>query len=318
MMTEERVGFWRSRAGYLTLIGIVAAGAAGATALLTNIFERKAEQRVPYVRLVEVGEDDTDPAKWGRNWPAQYDGYKRTALTTKTRFGGHQGSEAMPEEKIEREPWLKRIFLGYAFSLDYRDRRGHAYMLYDQEHTERVTKKQQPGACLHCHASIIPAYRFTGDGNIQKGFEAVSAMPYQQAHDLVDKTGKRLVDHPVGCVDCHEPKSMKLRVTRPAFMTAIAELKATEGIKDFDVNRDATHQEMRTFACAQCHVEYYFKGEKKTVTYPWKNGLKVEQIEQYYDEAGFTDYKHGETGAPILKAQHPEFETWSQGIHARS
>ncbi|HEX2669222.1 MAG TPA: ammonia-forming cytochrome c nitrite reductase subunit c552, partial [Polyangiaceae bacterium] len=132
-MAEERVGFWRSRAGYLTLIGIVAAGAAGATALLTNIFERKAEQRVPYVRLVEVGEDDTDPAKWGRNWPAQYDGYKRTALTTKTRFGGHQGSEAMPAEKIERDPWLKRMFLGYAFSIDYRDRRGHAYMLQDQE-----------------------------------------------------------------------------------------------------------------------------------------------------------------------------------------
>ena len=75
---------------------------------------------------------------------------------------------------------------------------------------------------------------------------------------------------------------------------------------------------MRSFACAQCHVEYYFRGEGKVVTYPWANGTKVEEIEAYYDKENFTDYTHGETGAPILKAQHPEFEMWSQGIHARS
>jgi nitrite reductase (cytochrome c-552) len=37
-----------------------------------------------------------------------------------------------------------------------------------------------------------------------------------------------------------------------------------------------------------------------------------------YDESGFTDWTHAETGAPVLKAQHPEFELWNQGIHARS
>src|SRR5262249_27451295 len=103
------------------------AGPPGATAvvaaLLVNIFERKGEERSPFVRLVDVGEDDTDPAKWGTNWPAEYDSYKRTALTTRTQFGGHGGSEAMPAEKIERDPWLKRMFLGYAVSIDYRDRR---------------------------------------------------------------------------------------------------------------------------------------------------------------------------------------------------
>jgi len=80
----------------------------------------------------------------------------------------------------------------------------------------------------------------------------------------------------------------------------------------------ATRQEMRSLVCAQCHVEYYFKGAGKLVTYPWANGLRVEQIEAYYDETRFTDWTHKETGAPVLKAQHPEFETWSQGIHARS
>src|SRR5207249_3401661 len=68
----------------------------------------------------------------------------------------------------------------------------------------------------------------------------------------------------------------------------------------------------------QCHVEYYFKGDKKVVTYPWHKGLKVEEIERYYDEQKFKDYVHSETGASVLKAQHPEFEMWNQGIHARS
>ena len=53
----------------------------------------------------------------------------------------------MPDEKIERDPWLKRMFLGYAFSIDYRDRRGHAYMLEDQEETKRLTKPQRARAC---------------------------------------------------------------------------------------------------------------------------------------------------------------------------
>ena len=66
------------------------------------------------------------------------------------------------------------------------------------------------------------------------------------------------------------------------------------------------------------HVEYYFKGEGKTLTYPWAKGLKVEDALAYYEESGFKDWTHAETGAPMLKAQHPEFELWSQGIHARS
>jgi nitrite reductase (cytochrome c-552) len=95
-------------------------------------------------------------------------------------------------------------------------------------------------------------------------------------------------------------------------------LKASQGVQDYDVNRDATRQEMRTFVCAQCHVEYHFAGKEKMLTYPWHKGLKAEQIEAHYDEIGFTDWKHGVTGAPTLKAQHPEFELFMQGSHARA
>jgi nitrite reductase (cytochrome c-552) len=313
------------------LVASAAVVSALVTALLVNVFERKQEAKQPYVRVVQVDEETTDPTVWAKNWPQQYDSYKRTAESTRTRFGGHGGSEAMPAQKLERDPWLKRMFAGYAFAIDYRDRRGHAYMLADQEQTERVRQKPQPGACLHCHASIIPTYRKAGGGDVMKGFELVSAMKYQDAHAQLVQDGHA---HPVSCVDCHDPSSLALRATRPGFLRGIAALAASsepvphlpsierwrQGDKQtqYDPNVDASRQEMRSFVCGQCHVEYHFAGEHKIVTYPWHNGLKVEQIEAHYDAEQWTDYKQAETGAPILKAQHPEFELWSQGIHARS
>jgi nitrite reductase (cytochrome c-552) len=335
MKQLDTIPFWRTRVGYLSLIAVVAAVAAGLTALLANIFERKAEQRTPYVRLVEVGENDTDPAKWGKNWPAQYDSYRRTALQTKTRFGGHQGSEALPEEKIARDPWLKRMFAGYAFAIDYRDRRGHAFMLFDQEHTERL-KKPQSGSCLHCHASVMPLYRELGGGDAMKGFAETFKLSYQEVDQKLHASGHA---HSVSCVDCHDPKTMSLRVTRPGFITGIAALAASDapvpalpsiqqwrdgGRKEpYDANRDATRNELRSFVCGQCHVEYYCSS-KMPLTFPWGKGLSADNIEAFWDETKFpngepfADYTHAETGAQVLKAQHPEFELWNQGIHARS
>ncbi|HLL23441.1 MAG TPA: ammonia-forming cytochrome c nitrite reductase subunit c552, partial [Kofleriaceae bacterium] len=95
-------------------------------------------------------------------------------------------------------------------------------------------------------------------------------------------------------------------------------LKASQGVADYDVNKHATRQEMRSYVCGQCHVEYYFKGTEKRLVYPWAKGIKVEDIYAYYEEVGFADWTHATSGARTLKAQHPEFEMWSQGIHARS
>jgi nitrite reductase (cytochrome c-552) len=332
---SAKFAFWTSRAGLAALIAAAAVFAAGLTALLINIFQKKAEQRNPYVRVVEVGENDTDAAKWGRNWPAQYDGYRRTSIPTKTRFGGHQGSESLPEEKIERDPWLKRMFLGYAFSIDYRDRRGHAHMLADQEATERL-KKPQSGSCLHCHASIMPLYRLLGGGDAMKGFEKTFESTYQDLNKKLHETGHA---HPVSCVDCHDPKDMALRVTRPGFLRGIQALAESSALvpalasievwrsgkreKPYDPNVDASRNELRSYVCGQCHVEYYC-GTKMPLTFPWGKGLKADDIEAFWDAAkfpngeAFVDYSHAETGAPLLKAQHPEFELWNQGIHARS
>src|SRR5215468_4329652 len=177
----------RRRGWMLLAIGaIVAVMVFLVTGLLTNIFQRKQEAKNPYLRLVEVTDETTDSTPWGMNWPRQMDGYRRTADISRTQYGG---SEALPAEKIDRDPWLKRLFAGYAFSIDYRDRRGHAHMLLDQEQTKRVTERPQPGNCIHCHASVIPTYRRLGGGDVFKGFDALAKVPYKEAHAEVVQTG---------------------------------------------------------------------------------------------------------------------------------
>ena len=304
----------------LLAAGAAALAAAGSAALLVNILERKQEARNPFYRVVDVTDETVDPAVWGRNFPMQYDDYKRTVDQVRTRYGG---SEAVPrtpskadprsvvaQSKLEEDPRLKTMWAGYAFSKDFREERGHAYMLEDQTFTERQQVTSQPGTCMQCHASVYSIYRKLGGGDLVKGFEAMNKMPYAEA--------RKLVEHPIACIDCHDPETMALRVTRPGFMEGIRALKASQGTADYDVNRDATRQEMRAYVCGQCHVEYYFKGAEKRLVYPWSKGLKVENIMAYYDEVGHKDWTHAETGAAALKAQHPEFEMWNQGIHARS
>ncbi|HYV44138.1 MAG TPA: ammonia-forming cytochrome c nitrite reductase subunit c552 [Myxococcaceae bacterium] len=332
------------------VVAVTAVATALVVALLVNIFQRKQEAKNPFLKLVEVTEGDVDAKKWGVNWPREYDGYLRTAEPTATRFGGGLvGPEgSMPPEKAKRDPWLPRIFAGYLFAVDYRDRRGHAFMLADQEITKRnlPMEGKQSGNCLHCHTSVMPLYRALGkealpggspSDQVQKGLEKVSEMTYWDAHALLAKTTGGAV-HPVSCVDCHDPETMELRVTRPGFIAGIRKLAASSApaphlpsverwrrgdrARPYDPNEDGTRQEMRSFVCGQCHVEYYC-GKGLTLFFPWDNGLKVEQIEQTYDAmqvhgARFKDWVHAETGMDVLKAQHPEFELWSQGIHARS
>jgi nitrite reductase (cytochrome c-552) len=319
---------------YIFLMLLVGAATFALMLLLQNITTRKREGEQVVFKIVELTDETIDPAEWGKNFPRQYDGYRRTVDTERTKHGG---SEAF--DKLQIDPRWRVLFQGYAFAVDYREERGHAYMLSDQDMTERVKQFKQPGACLHCHSSVIPAYRAIGSkegipksagfnwDQVMKGFEIVCAMPYAEA--------RKLVDHPVSCVDCHDPATMQLRVTRPGFRNGIQSLARSDDpvphlpsidrwrkgsrAHEYDPNTDASRQEMRSFVCGQCHVEYYFQGDGKLLTYPWANGLKADAIESYYDEsAQHTDWTHAATGAKLLKAQHPEFETWSQGIHARS
>jgi len=334
---------------YLLVIVLVALATVGVMLLYENIARRKAEAKQVVFKVVDLDEETVDPSEWGKNFPRQFDGYKRTSERTGTKYGGG-GSDTLPRDRLEEDPRLKIIFSGYPFAVDFRARRGHAYMLEDQRETKRVQPPfRQTGACLHCHSSNTVAYRKVGiaegaPGTLDdpltspsgyeqliKGFEKVGSLPYEEA--------TKLVDHPVACIDCHDPRTMQLRITRPAFLIGIRALAESDAPvphlpsiekwrkgdrkEPYDPNQLANRQEMRSMVCGQCHAEYYC-GPKTTLFYPWGKGLKVEDIESFYDEYRFPDghrffdWKHKETGAEVLKAQHPEFEMWSQGIHAQS
>jgi nitrite reductase (cytochrome c-552) len=301
------------------------------------------------VQLPSLTEQTADPAEWGRLFPRQYEDYLRTSERTGTKYGGG-GSGKLATDRLAENPRLKTLFAGYAFSADYRARRGHAYMLSDQRETLRVKAPfSQSGACLQCHSSVATVYRNQGIAagapgspadpltsrngyeQLLRGFERIGKMPFEEA--------VKLVSHPLACIDCHDPKTMKLRVTRPAFIQGIRAFAASGAIaaqfssiekwrggnrsEPYDPNETASRQEMRSFVCGQCHAEYYC-GPETALFYPWNNGLKADEIESYYnsympqDGRIFRDWKHEESGADVLKAQHPEFEFWSQGIHSRS
>jgi nitrite reductase (cytochrome c-552) len=265
---------------------------AGVGAVLVSIQGHKNEQAQYPLKVVPIADNELDPAVWGKNFPREYDTFMKTQDDTiRTPYGG-----SVPFSKLEQTPALKTIWAGYAFSVDYNQARGHYYALIDQKKTKRQEFVQQPGACANCHAAEAPQM-------IDKmGWEQFNHTPYKEISSTLHIG--------TSCADCHDPKTMDLRITRPAFKNAMA-------ARGIDLSK-ATRQEMRTYVCAQCHVEYYFRGDNKVLTFPWDQGLRIEDIISYYDKMNFKDWTHKVTGAPMLKAQHPDFEMWSTGIHARS
>jgi nitrite reductase (cytochrome c-552) len=113
--------------------------------------------------------------------------------------------------------------------------------------------------------------------------------------------------HPIACLDCHDPANMRLRIARPT----VREAWERQG-KNLD---KVSHQEMRSLVCAQCHAEYYFKGSGNYLAFPWDKGVSVEEMEAHYDTAGFSDWVHAVSKAPMVKIQHPDYEVFTKGIH---
>lgn len=119
--------------------------------------------------------------------------------------------------------------------------------------------------------------------------------------------------HPIGCVDCHDPSTMNLHISRPALLEAFQRQGKDIGAVSL--------QEMRSLVCAQCHVEYYFNKQVaegvQYLTFPWDKGFAFDSIEAYYDAMDFVDWEHAISKAPMLKAQHPDYELYLSGTHAK-
>lgn len=236
--------------------------------------------------LVKIAAQEPNSEQWGVNFPNQFSTWKQTGENaTKTTYGG-----SVPLDKLEVDPRLVTLFAGMPFSKGYTEDRGHVNSLIDVEDSKRINEKT-PGTCYSCKASDNPALWQA------MGMEAYDKTPFAELGQHIN--------NPIGCANCHEADTMRLIVTNPALDEA---LKA-QG-KDWQT---FTRQEMRSVVCANCHVEYYFKGDGKYLTFPWANGTRIEDIAKYYQETGFVDWKHANSQTPMIKMQHPEYELFTAG-----
>lgn len=262
--------------------------------LVATIQERRVESIARLQMVKPIGEWEPRNEVWGENFPREFESYRKTLDTTfRSKYGGSGHIDLLedcPESVI--------MWAGYAFAKDYNQARGHAWAVYDVRTTLRtggVKESPQPATCWSCKTTDFPRMI------AQIGAEAFYKKKWFEM-------GPEMVN-PIGCQDCHDPKTMNLRITRPALIEALQR----RGVKLENI----THQEMRSLVCAQCHVEYYFKGEGKYLTFPWDKGFSADSMEAYYDELGFFDWTHKLSKAKMLKAQHPDYELYMTGIHAK-
>jgi len=272
-------------AAVVVLLGILAA----------SIMERRWEAQRPALVVTPIAEWEPDNAVWGENYPRQFESYSQTSIDdTKTRFGG-----AYPRDYLEEDPYQVILFAGYGFGKEYLQARGHYYAVEDVTKTARIKTPFNAATCWTCKSTDVP--RMMDKMGVKEFYAA-------NFHDLKDE-----ITHPIGCQDCHDPNTLKLRITRPALREAFAAMG-----RDID---EATHQEMRSLVCTQCHSEYYFKTDdnaalKNYLTFPWHKGTTMEAMLAYYDEIDFADYVHPISGVRVVKSQHPDYELYLTGIHS--
>ena len=237
---------------------------------------------------------------WAKYYPHQYDSWKKTSQNDTI------------NDMIEKKPQLAVLWAGYGFAKDYNAPRGHFYALQSNQNTLRtgapVDDKTgpMPPACWACKSPDVPRM-MEKDGELEY-FTGKWA-----------KYGDEIVNS-IGCADCHDSQTADLTISRPYLK---------KGLENSGVDLSKiTHQDMRSLVCAQCHSEYYFKktgwtdkqGNEKTaavVTFPWNDGMSAEAMEEYYDERNFKDWTHKISKTPMLKAQHPGYEMYKTGIHAK-
>ncbi|MFH6936428.1 ammonia-forming cytochrome c nitrite reductase [Flavobacterium sp. FlaQc-30] len=269
--------------------------------LVNSVMERRTEALFVNKVLSPVGEFESRNEVWGENYPREFQTYYETADTTfVSKYGGGKMRDMLHED-----PRMVVLWAGYGFAKDYNQGRGHFYALEDIYNTLRTGAPKgpqdgpQPSSCWVCKSPDVP--RMMDKLGIDEFYKQTWAA-----------LGPEIVN-PIGCADCHDSKTMNLKITRPALIEAFKE-------QGKDITK-ATQNEMRSLVCAQCHVEYYF--DKKSVEgatkvkFPWKNGMKAEDMEKYYDDIEFSDFTHALSKAPIIKAQHPDYEIHQMGIHGQ-
>ncbi len=274
--------------GVVFLLGFLAASITERRAEIASVFNNK---------KIEIEGIESRNEIFAVNYPREYQTWTETADTCfHSLYNGNQMVDV-----LAARPEMVILWAGYAFAKDYSTPRGHMHAVEDIRTTLRTGAPMhpedgpQPATCWTCKSPDVP--RLMHSMGVENYYKATWA-----------SLGSEVVN-PIGCADCHEPENMNLQISRPALVEAFER-------QGKDINK-ATPQEMRSLVCAQCHVEYFFKGDGKYLTFPWDKGYSVEDMEAYYDESEYYDYIHTLSKAPILKAQHPDFEIAQMGIHGQ-
>lgn len=215
---------------------------------------------------------------WRDSYPHIISTYEANADMSRTTYGGSEQIDYLVEH-----PNLKTFYDGYGFSIEYARARGHVYALEDVLSTARP----KPGAsCFTCKSADFIV-------KLEKEGIGVNALDFEELGKTEMNT--------ISCYDCHRNEPGVVNITRGHL---------TKGLEHLDKEHKSGD-----LACAQCHVEYYIDPDTKAIILPWHNGLGTDGMLEYYDEIGFNDWVHPTTGTELLKAQHPEFETFQGSIH---
>ncbi|MGL4667103.1 MAG: ammonia-forming cytochrome c nitrite reductase subunit c552 [Saezia sp.] len=250
----------------------------------------------------QLGEFETRSDKWGAIFQSQHRTWLKTQETDfKTK---HLGS--VKESGLDARPDMVILWAGYPFSKDYSSPRGHMYAIDYMRVSMRTgtpvkdTDGPLPATCWSCKSfDVIRMMNQYSEGGTKDG--ATEFFKKQWG-----ALGPEIVN-PIGCGSCHNPQDMSLQVKQPALIDAF---KRRGG----DVSKEDNNH-MRSLVCAQCHVEYFFQAPNRTLTFPWDKGFAMEDMEKVYDEAKFADWTHAVSKAPMLKAQHPDYELHMMGTH---
>lgn len=267
-----------------------------------------------------LSKDELSTAAFKKIFPLHYESFRRNDESTiMTEFKGsvpymkNDNVNPLPEGFKHAQPYLKNLWLGYAFMYEYREARGHTHAIEDFLHIDRINRYDEkgglPATCWNCKTpKMVKWIKEYGDD-----FWSKDVNDFREEVDPEDDS--------IGCATCHNSETMDLQLY-------------SEPLKDYlrSIGRDPNdipRHEMRALVCAQCHVEYYFQtanhGVARKPVFPWAKGFGPEDIYQYYKDNGdctmpgfegqFVDWVHPVSKTPMIKMQHPEYETWIDGPH---
>lgn len=275
MLKSKKAVIIKSAACTVCLVAALAACSPQASTTTSDTDTPASPSQTPTAEPVETPEADEFGVvvadAWKDAYPHQYETYK-------------QNEENSPESGkanyLETYPALNTMYKGYGFAKGYEEAASHSYTLESIKATPRVNEKTLAN-CITCKTP-----QFTAKVNAEG--DDVYTIPFA---DMID-----LFNEPVSCWNCHENEPTQLVVPSKFYLTSLGSATETTPLE--------------AQVCGQCHNEYYFNSEKVTSNpYVGTEEMTAEKMLAFYDDLEFSDWEHPDTGAPLLKAQHPEFET---------